>query len=478
MNVVPPKPADGEGEMSSDERASPARSAAPMVPRRFLKSLSDWSDKEFASTLMQAEIQDAHPAAKSVLYVVVGFFAVALAWAGLSTIDEATRGDGKVIPSSQVQVIQNLEGGILKKISVAEGDLVDAGQVIMEIDDTGLSSSLGEMRAKRYGAEAKVARLTAETQGTPLSFPPYLLAEARPAAAAEEDLMRAREAALESQISILRQQAQQRQQELQELRTKIEQSRNSMGLAQQELSITEPLGESGVVSKVQILRLRRDISNLRGDITNSEAAIPRAESAIGEANQRIAEKYRSFRADAGKDLVDAQTQLASIDESLKGAKDKVARTEVRSPVRGVIKTLSITTIGGVIKPGMDMAEIVPLDDTLLVEAKITPRDVAFLRPGQDAVVKFTAYDSSIYGGLKGKLERISADAITDPNEKNATYFKIIVRTDKNYLEHYGKALPIMPGMVTSVDILTGRRTILEYLLKPIRKTTERAMRER
>ncbi|MGE4407033.1 HlyD family type I secretion periplasmic adaptor subunit [Pseudomonas sp.] len=451
--------------------------AAP--PKRRASRLKDWSDQDFAPEVLQAEIQSAHPTAAWVLYAIVAFFTIALLWAAFARIDEAARGEGKVIPSSQVQLIQNLEGGILKKINVHEGDIVEAGQVIMEIDDTSLSSSLGELRAKMFGAQAKVARLTAETQGAPLAFPPYLLAEARDAASAESDLMRAREDALETQISILRQQLDQRQQELTELKTKIEQSQNNLALAQQELNITEPLAASGVVSKVQVLRLRRDIATLKGDIANSQAAIPRAESAIREANQRISEKYRSFRADAGKELVEAQTQLAGIEEVLKGAQDKVARTEVRSLVRGVVKTLNVTTIGGVIKPGMDMAEIVPLDDTLLVEAKITPRDVAFLRPGQDAMVKFTAYDSSIYGGLKGKLERISADALIDPNDRNNTaYFKIVVKTDKNYLEHDGKHLPIMPGMIANVDILTGSRTILDYLMKPILKTRERALRER
>lgn len=451
--------------------------AAPPKPRA--SRLKDWSDKDFAPEVLQAEIQSAHPSASWVLYAVVAFFAIALLWAAFAHVDEAARGEGKVIPSSQVQVIQNLEGGILKKINVHEGDIVEAGQVIMEIDDTGLAASFGEMRAKLFGAQAKIARLTAETQGASLAFPPYLLAEARDAATAESDLMRARESALEVQVSILRQQLDQREQELNELKIKIEQSRANLALAQQELNITEPLAANGVVSKVQVLRLRRDITTLRGEIANSEAAIPRAESAIREANQRISEKFQSFRADAGKELVEAQTQLAGIEEALKGAKDKVARTEVRSLVRGVVKTLNVTTIGGVIKPGMDMAEVVPLDDTLLIEAKITPRDVAFLRPGQEAVVKFTAYDSSVYGGLKGTLERISADALIDPNDRNNTaYFKIVVKTEKNYLEHDGKPLPIMPGMIASVDILTGSRTILDYMMKPILKTRERALRER
>lgn len=466
--------------MNADPKLAPRAEAAPPAPRKTRASrLRDWSDKDFAPEVLQAEIQSANPTASWVLYTVVAFFAVALLWAAFAHVDEAARGEGKVIPSSQVQVIQNLEGGILKKINVHEGDIVEAGQVIMEIDDTGLAANFGEMRAKLFGAQAKIARLTAETQGSPLSFPPYLLAEARDAATAEADLMRARESALEVQVSILRQQLAQREQELNELKIKIEQSRANLALAQQELNITEPLAANGVVSKVQVLRLRRDITTLRGEIANSEAAIPRAESAIREANQRISEKFQSFRADAGKELVEAQTQLAGIEEAMKGARDKVARTEVRSLVRGVVKTLSVTTIGGVIKPGMDMAEIVPLDDTLLIEAKITPRDVAFLRPGQDAMVKFTAYDSAIYGGLKGKLERISADALVDPNDRNNTaYFKIVVKTEKNVLEHDGKHLPIMPGMIASVDILTGSRTILDYMMKPILKTRERALRER
>ena len=464
----------------SDEGAPDKKGAAPGGG---LKSLSrkvlEWEDREFASDVVRAETQEPFPVVSWVLYAIAAFFGIAILWASFSYIDQSTRGEGTVIPSSQIQVIQNLEGGIVKSINTHEGDIVEVGQVLMEIDDTAASSSLGELRAKRYGMEAKVARLTAEVQGTPLVFPPRLLAEARAAAAAEENLMRARDEALQVQVDILRQQAGQREQELAELKTKIEQSQISLGLAQQELDMTLPLANRGVVPKVQLLRIQRDVAAMAGDIANNQAMIPRTESAIQEANQRVAEKLGSFRADAGKELVEAQTQLAAFDETLKGATDKLDRTEVRSPVRGVVKTLNVSTIGGVVKPGMDLVEIVPLDDTLLVEAKITPKDVAFLKPGQEAKVTFTAYDSSIYGGLTGRLERISADAIVDPNQKNATtYFKIIVRTDKNHLERYGEVLPIMPGMVASVDILTGKRTILEYLLKPLRKSQERALRER
>lgn len=463
--------------------ASSDKKSAGGGPMSGLKSLSrkllEWEDREFASDVVRAETQEPFPVVSWVLYAIAAFFGLAILWASFSYIDQSTRGEGTVIPSSQIQVIQNLEGGIVKSINTHEGDIVEIGQILMEIDDTAASASLGELRAKRYGMEAKVARLTAEVQGTPLVFPPRLLAEARAAATAEESLMRAREEALQVQVDILRQQAGQREQEMAELKTKIEQSQISLGLAQQELDLTLPLANRGVVPKVQLLRLQRDVASMAGDIANNQAMIPRTESAIQEANQRIAEKLGSFRADAGKELVEAQTQLAAFDETLRGATDKLDRTEVRSPVRGVVKTLNVSTIGGVVKPGMDLVEIVPLDDTLLVEARITPKDVAFLKPGQTAKVTFTAYDSSIYGGLTGRLERISADAIVDPNQKNATtYFKIIVRTDKNHLERHGERLPIMPGMIASVDILTGKRTILEYLLKPLRKSQERALRER
>ena len=355
--------------------------APPGAPRGRVIGFSEWTDAEFTADVLKAEMQGPHPVSLMLLYAVTGFFILAVLWVGWATVDEVTRGDGKVIPSSQIQVVQNLEGGLLKEVMVHEGEQVEPGQVLLRIDDTGLASSFGELNANRFAILARVVRLNAEADGAPLAFPPDLLAEARDVALAEEKLMRAREENLQTQIAILRGQADQRRQEVTELQTKITHARASLALVQEELAITLPLAESGVAPKVTLLRLQRELNDLKGSINTSSAALPRAEAAIREANQRINEKFQAFRAEARQDLAKANADLAAIEEAMKSAKDKVNRTEVRSPVKGVVKRLYLATLGGVIRPGMDLVEIVPLDDTLLVEAKIRPSDVAFIHPG-------------------------------------------------------------------------------------------------
>ena len=283
----------------------------------------------------------------------IGFFVLAVLWAGWATVDEVTRSEGEVIPSSQIQVVQNLEGGILKEMMAREGEQVEAGQVLLRIDDTGLASSFGELSANRFAILARVVRLNAEADGTALAFSPdLLLAEARDVALAEEKLVRAREENLQTQIAILRGQADQRRQEVTELQTKITQARASLALVQEELAITMPLAEKGVAPKVTVLRLQRELNDLKGSINTSSAALPCAESAIREANQRINEKFQAFRAEARQDLAKANADLSAIDEAIKGAKDKVNRTDVRSPVKGVVKRLYLATLGGVIRPGI------------------------------------------------------------------------------------------------------------------------------
>jgi adhesin transport system membrane fusion protein len=245
----------------------------------------------------------------------------------------------------------------------------------------------------------------------------------------------------------------------------------------QEIGINAPLVRSGVVARTELLRLQREANDLEGEIEASRLALPRAEAALREATERIEEKYLTFRTEAQTALSEARLELDSIEERLSAAEDRVQRTEIRSPVRGLIKTIHLQTIGGVIRPGMDIMEIVPVDDSLLVEARIRPADIGFLRPGLDATIKFTAYDFSIYGGLKGNLESISADSIVD-EKTNEAYYLVTLRTDSNSLVHQGTELPLMPGMVASVDILTGKRSILDYLLKPILKTQSLALTER
>ncbi|MFQ5618005.1 MAG: HlyD family type I secretion periplasmic adaptor subunit [Rhodospirillales bacterium] len=441
-----------------------------------MASTEQWSDADFASEVTAAQVRGPRPVAILLLIFIVLFFVAAVTWAWWAEVDVVTRGQGTVIPSSQVQVIQNLEGGILKKILVKEGDMVEAGQILLRIDDTGLASRLGEQTAAYYSLMGQVARLTAESEGSALEFPPELMAEARQVAVNERSLFNARRADLKSQLGILRKQVEQRKQELTELRGQLKQNRSSLVLLHEEMEMTEPLVRNGVVPKINLLRLRREVNDLEGLIKATILALPRAKSAVQEATRRIEEKYLNFRSEALSELNIRRAEFAQVEQSILAAKDRVLRTDIRSPVKGIVKKMNIRTIGGVVSPGMNLMEVVPLDDTLLVEARVLPADVAFLKPGQDATVKLTAYDFSIYGGLKAKLERISADTIVD--ERGDSYYQIIVRTDKNELVHRGKVLPIIPGMVASIDILTGRKTVLDYLLKPILKARDRALTER
>lgn len=436
----------------------------------------NWKDLDYASDVTSVQLRGPEPRSRILLICVILFFAAAFIWAQSATVEEVTRGEGRVIPSSQIQIIQNLEGGILKEILVQEGQVVKKGQILLRIDDTGFASSYGEQRARYFALLGQVSRLLAEAEARPLEFPPELVAEARKITVNERKLFNARSAELKSQLSILRDQANQRKQELAELHDKVRQVESSLVLLLEELAMTEPLAKKGVVPKIDLLRLKRQVNDLEGEAGASRLAIPRAKSAMRESNRRIEERYLTFRVQARRELNATQAEFAQIEQTILAAKDRVARTDIRSPVRGVVKQLKISTIGGVVQPGMDLLEIVPLDDTLLVEVQIKPADVAFLRPGQDATVKLTAYDFSIYGGLPAKLERISADTIVD--EKGDSYYRIIVRTEKNHLVYHGKVLPIIPGMVASVDTLTGYKTILDYILKPILKTRERALRER
>lgn len=441
-----------------------------------MANAEQWNDSDFAAEVTAARIQGPRPVAFLLLFGVILFFAAAITWAWWAEIDEVTRGQGTVIPSSQVQVIQNLEGGILKAILVREGEMVEAGQILLRIDDTGFAASLGEQKAAYYSLMGQIARLTTESEGGALEFPPELMAEARSVAVNERKLYNARRADLKSQLGILRKQVDQRKQELTELRGLLKQNRSGLVLLEEEFQMTEPLVRNGVVPKINLLRLRRELNDLEGLIKGTLLALPRAKSAVQESSRRIEERYLNFRSEALRELNSQKGEFAQVEQVILAAKDRVLRTDLRSPVRGIVKQLNISTIGGVVLPGMNLMEIVPLDDTLLVEARVLPADVAFLQPGQVATVKLTAYDFSIYGGLDAKLVRISADTIVD--ERGESYYQIIVRTDKSELVHQGQILPIIPGMVASVDILTGRKTVLDYLLKPILKTRNRALTER
>jgi adhesin transport system membrane fusion protein len=451
-----------------------ATSGGPRTLRRSRRPRR--TDADFVVGPAGAALHAPRGFAHLLLVVIVAFFATFLAWASWAELDEVTRGEGKVIPSRQVQVVQNLEGGIVAEIAVREGAIVERGEVLVRIDDIRAASSLRESRARHLALLGALSRLRAEVDETELVFPPEVVAEAPVVAANERALFEARRQALESEIGILRSQAAQREQELSELATRLDQLKRSHELALEELKITEPLAANRVVSRVQLLRLEREVNDLSGELETTRLVVPRAEAALREASRRIEERYLKFRAEAQRELNAVQAEAAALGEVIAAAADTVSRTEVRSPVRGTVKQLFVNTVGGVIQPGADLIEIVPLEDNLLVEAKVRPADIAFLHPGQAAMVKVTAYDFAIYGGLEGVVEDISADTITD--EKGESFYRVRVRTHDSALHEAGEPLPIIPGMTTQVDILTGEKTVLDYLLGPILRAKERALRER
>jgi adhesin transport system membrane fusion protein len=360
---------------------------------------------------------------------------------------------------------------------VKEGQIVEAGAPLIRLDDTRFASNVGETEADRLSMLLRVERLSAEVEDRPLNFPEDVLKAVPGQAKSEESLYISRRQQLHDEIGGLQEQLIQRQQELREFSSKQAQYRQQLGLQRQEINMSEPLVAQGAVSPVEVLRLKRAEVETRGQLDATTLAIPRAESAIKEVQRKIDETRGKFRSEALTQLNEARTDLNKAQATGKALEDRVSRTLVTSPVRGIVNKLLVNTIGGVIQPGSDMVEIVPLDYTLLVEAKIRPQDIAFLHPGQEAIVKFTAYDYTIYGGLKAKLEQIGADTITD-EDKKTTYYMIKVRTERSHLGTDEKPLLIIPGMVASVDIITGKKSVLSYLLKPIIRARAEALHER
>lgn len=435
-----------------------------------------WHDIEFMSEAAAARQNRIHPFVHLLLFVILLFMISALLWANAAELDEVTVGIGKVIPSGQVKLVQSLEGGILSELKTAEGDLVEKNQVLLNIDDTQFQSSYHESQTRFIALTAQAARLAAEANHTALLIP-TMVSEVQPELAAnEEKLFVSRQRELKSTISMLEQQVAQRQQELLGLEATEKQLRHRLKLARRELKLTEPMVKQGIMSEIELLRLRREVSELEGHRENTVLTIPRTQSMLDEAKTKAKEPMITFRSRSQSELNRIRSELNQLAASLAGLKDRVNRTSIRSPVRGTVIRVRVHSIGQVIRSGMDLVEIMPLDDSLLVEARIRPADIAFLRPGLKTMVKLTAYDFSIYGGLEGKLEQISADAITD--EKGENFFKILVRTQSNRLGTRKKPLPIIPGMVATTDILTGKKSVLDYILKPILKAKARALRER
>ena len=442
-------------------------------------------DISFVNTLYAQE--NAKVGGKVILlfFLIILFLIFAISWAYFSEIDELARGEGKVIPSEKIQTIQSLDGGIISDMLVHEGQIVKENQPLMKIDTTRFEASLEESKRTYFHLLITKTRLEAESRIDVLKpiptliFPKEVMEEAEVFAIADQNLFRKRVEELKSTIRILDGQYKQKKQELVETKNKSYQLNRSLKILAEERDTIAKLVARKSRSNVDLLKLRKEYSQLRGDLTAARLSIPRLEYAIEEATNRKKEKVTIFKSEVLNELQKLNTEIKKYESKLISEEDKLSKTILHSPVDGIVKQINVNTIGGVVKSGMDLIEIVPSSEILLIEAKIDPKDIAFINPRQEAIVKITAYDFSIYGGLDGKIVEISADSIIDKESKDArSYYKVVVKTTKNYLERNGDKLPIIPGMVASVDIKTGKKSILDFLLKPILKTKQNALHER
>lgn len=430
-------------------------------------------DKAWAEEAEDALMEQSPLHAKKILYAVAVVLVVLLIWASLTKVDEVTRGEGRVIPSKQVQVVQSLDGGIVTKILVREGQAVAVGDPLIRIDETRAVSSLRENQSQYISWMARQARLEALAEGKAFNPPPQVKLQNPEVYAQEYDLYLSSKDALASQIGMARDQLTQREREMSEVKAKIEQSERSLELTTQELNVTRPLQSSGAVSEVDLLRLERDTARLRGDRDQARAQLGRVQAAIAEATRKISETEQTFRSKVRTELSETTAKLNSLNETSVALNDKVVQSTLKSPVNGTVSRLFFNTVGGVIQPGKEVLEVVPSDDALVLETKIQPKDIAFITLNQPASVKLTAYDYTIYGTLQAKVIGVAADSIVD--DKGNAFYIVRVRTLKSSL---GKHLPIIPGMVAQVDIMTGKKTVLSYLLKPVLKARSYAFTER
>jgi len=437
-------------------------------------------DLDFATEYVSA-LHSQVPRTLRVLVMVALIAIVAfVAWAGWAKLDEVARGEGRVVTSGKNQLLQSLEGGIVKEIFVKTGDRVKRGDVLIRIDDTGFSSNLGEIESKQLNLFSQIARLEHETNpdmtGEPV-FPEEVRQRAPALVESELRLFRARQQSLQVQLQILAERVEQKSRELQETRTDLIRLQANLKLALEEEAIKKPLALSRVVPKTDVIRLQREIADLRGQIGVSENRVPRIEAGIREAQAQVSEQKLRHLQEAEAELGQRSAEQAILEETIRAARDRVNRTDVKAPVDGVVNALNVNTVGGVVRAGEILAEIVPLEEALRIEARIRPSDIAFVHPEQAALVKITAYDFSIFGGLEGRVEKISPDSAVDESTREV-YYTVTVKTLSNQLAGKNRNLSIFPGMVASVDILTGKKSILDYLLKPINKAKSEALRER
>ncbi|MBB6412999.1 MULTISPECIES: HlyD family type I secretion periplasmic adaptor subunit [Mesorhizobium] len=418
--------------------------------------------------------------ASASIFIIGALFVVFVAWAAFAEVDEIARGDGKVIPASKTQIIQASEAGVVQEIAVTIGQVVKKNDLIIRLDNTLNTSSLGEQQAKARALQARIARLQFEQSGNlegAFPCPPEIQKAAPEICENEQKLLVARRENFEVKLSVLKSRLDQRQNELDEASANLDRLTKNLAVSDQEKELVDSMVKKGLMARTEQIRVEREHTELQGQLNLAGETIKKTKGAITEAQLQVDELGLQLQQEALSDLTEALADLSVVDETIRGATDKVARTDIRSPVDGIVNTLELNTVGAFVQPGAVVAGIVPTSETLLVEARVSPRDVAFIRPDQDALIKVTAYDFSIFGGIEGKVSNITADSLVD-QKTGEPYYQVRVSTDKSTLERDGKAYSIIPGMICSVDIKTGRKTILNYLLKPINKARQEAMSER
>lgn len=432
-------------------------------------------DLAYMQSLSAAVVQRSPMYLVMVVVFITLFFFAGLIWMSWAEIDVVVRGNGKVIPARQVQLIQSLEGGIISELLVREGDLVEANQSLIKISDVAFSSSYEENRLTFFELRAKSARLKAEAFGIEFVRDTELNKAFPEVLNSEESLFDSNRQQLAETLSILEEQVNQQQSALEEAQSKERQLQKTLNLMRQELKIKEPLMRRRIISEIDYLQLQQREAELEGDLEGVGISIPRILSTVEEGRRKIEQSRLEFRNKAKRELNEVMAEISRIAETQTALQDRVSRTTLRSPVKGVVKRLYANTIGGVVTPGSDILEIVPLGDALLIEVQIKPADIAYINVGQTARLKFTAYDFAIHGSVKGEVFFVSADTITD--DEGNSYYIARIRPARSYLGHESRPLPIKVGMTSEADIITAKKTILEYLLKPIHRGLGKALRE-
>ncbi|MEF2145153.1 MAG: HlyD family type I secretion periplasmic adaptor subunit [Desulfovibrionaceae bacterium] len=447
-----------------------------LIPKALVGEKVDQSEVDYMTEVDAALLRRGHPGAYYISMAVAALFVLLLVWANFAVLDEVTRGKGKVVPSQRIQEIQNLEGGILQEMLVTEGQIVEKGDLLVRLDNEVAKSQFRDASNKLYENMAAVACIEAELNGAEVQMPLDVLEKAPEMAEDQINRYASRKAEFDLKLDVLRNQYQQKEQEAQELLGRKSQLEQNLSIALEQLNIAKPLMEKNVYPKVDYLDLKNKVVTLRGDIQAIRLGLPRVRNEAEEIRNKLSQQEAQYRTELLNELTELKSELSAFRETLSAGEDRVVRTELRSPVKGSVKRIMINTLGGVVRPGESILEIVPIDDSLLVEARIRPSDIAFLRPNQKAVVKITAYDYAIFGGMEGFVTQISADTIED--ERGDTYYLVKLRTKGNTLRYQNEELPVITGMTAEVDILTGKKSVLDYLLKPIIKAKQNALRER